>query len=481
MSKSSSSNSFQMPIDPAFDQKFATSFVDVCMARFQNNADNLTKLILTAPLSESAPGIPTPSLLWNSMQSEEFSASERPVPYDDQPILNLYLRNLDAIKENLTAKIVTLENSNDEQKEQFTSALNEACEILQDVKSRDPKISLGQIWYDEKEDKTASIIQLSESGSCYYGRVKLIQTESNIDDPSYCVSGEIIKVREGKGTKITTNGKCKGDFVNGHLNGLGVYKFSDGVSYEGEFKDDRAHGNGVLTGANGDIYAGAFAHGLPNGKGAFYGIDGSKYNGDWVSGSHNGKGTETEANGDKYVGDFLDGLRNGKGVLIAHSGDIYDGDWVDGLMHGKGILKFTNNDKYIGNFRNGQPNGTGIIKFVNGDKYEGNWKDGEYSGTGVLEYANGNKYVGNFADNKKSGEGTLILADGTRLRGHWADDHRIESAINEDVSLRINTNDDAANPGIEVHSPNNRPSSVVAPNPIPRRVVNALNNGCVIS
>ena len=250
-SESSSSSSSQTSVDPDFDQRFATSFVNFCIAESGNNADNLKKLILIAPLRESAPGIVFStewklSVVWNSMKSG-FSEAERPRAGDDEKILDLYLRNLDAIKENLTAKIAPLANINDAQR----ASIAEAFEILENVKSHDPQISLNKIIYDAKEDGTASMIRvnLGMDGAYYYGEVKYQSAGQNI---SSHVS-KPVEIIEGKGTLVGLNGTYVGDFINGERTGKGILTYQDGNKYVGNFANNVRSGEGTLTRKDGSI------------------------------------------------------------------------------------------------------------------------------------------------------------------------------------------------------------------------------------
>ena len=304
MSKSSSRIS-QTPIDPDFDQRFATSFVNFCIAQSGGDANKLKKLILTAPLRDSASGLS--SVVWNSMQSG-FSEAERPRADDDKSILNLYLRNLDAIKENLTAKIAPLANINNAQR----ASIAEAFDILENVKSHDPQISLGKIVYDAKEGRTASMIKvnLDKKGTDYYGEVKYKLIEQKISP---------VEIIEGKGVLMMTICTYEGDFVNGDMSGKGVLTFfPQGYRYEGDFIKGNLHGRGVATFTNG-----------------------RSYNGDWRDGRYHGQGILTYQDGSKYIGGFANDKRSGQGILTQEGSMIMQGRWsnddlVEDLMSNEG-------------------------------------------------------------------------------------------------------------------------------------------------
>lgn len=52
-----------------------------------------------------------------------------------------------------------------------------------------------------------------------------------------------------------------GDFLNGHVDGKGVYTWENGARLEGTFKGDKADGPGVYVSAKGVRYEGPFHNG----------------------------------------------------------------------------------------------------------------------------------------------------------------------------------------------------------------------------
>ena len=65
----------------------------------------------------------------------------------------------------------------------------------------------------------------------------------------------------GKGTKKWKDGTTyEGDFVNGKMEGTGVW-CKNGNEYKGEFKNDMFNGRGVITYSNGETYEGEFKDG----------------------------------------------------------------------------------------------------------------------------------------------------------------------------------------------------------------------------
>lgn len=53
------------------------------------------------------------------------------------------------------------------------------------------------------------------------------------------------------------------------MEGIGIYKWSDGRSYEGEYIDDKKHGYGIYRWADGRAYAGYWNLGKQHGLGVY--------------------------------------------------------------------------------------------------------------------------------------------------------------------------------------------------------------------
>jgi len=70
------------------------------------------------------------------------------------------------------------------------------------------------------------------------------------------------------------------------MHGKGVYRWSDGRSYEGEYYMDRKEGYGIYTWADGRTYTGYWKEGKQEGEGRYYVPQENKVqSGIW----HNGK------------------------------------------------------------------------------------------------------------------------------------------------------------------------------------------------
>jgi hypothetical protein len=53
------------------------------------------------------------------------------------------------------------------------------------------------------------------------------------------------------------------------MEGIGIYNWSDGRSYEGEYLDDKKHGYGIYIWADGRVYEGNWNRGKQHGLGKY--------------------------------------------------------------------------------------------------------------------------------------------------------------------------------------------------------------------
>ena len=97
--------------------------------------------------------------------------------------------------------------------------------------------------------------------------------------------------KEGKGTYSFNNGDTyEGDFVNGMMEGEGIYTYSKTNSkYEGSFQNGKRHGKGIYYYANGNIFDGEFENGEMK-YGTFTFLNDDKYEGEFANGKFEGKG-----------------------------------------------------------------------------------------------------------------------------------------------------------------------------------------------
>ena len=214
----------------------------------------------------------------------------------------------------------------------------------------------------------------------------------------------------GKGKFVLKTGAIyEGSWVNGKPNGDGRYTFTtSGNKFAGEFKDGHMEGNGVFTFSNGDKYVGEFKNGEINGNGTFYYTNGNKYVGEFKKGFFEGKGVFTFVNGDKYTGEFKENRRNGYGVFEYVNGNKYEGQWKNGMKDGIGTLT-TRLQKYTGLWKNGAPSGEGKMDFFKtGVILKGIFRNITQRNDTILYiegtafYPDGSTYIGLFANYEKT-------------------------------------------------------------------------------
>jgi hypothetical protein len=233
--------------------------------------------------------------------------------------------------------------------------------------------------------------------------------------------GDWVKgILTGKGTfKWKSGDVYTGEFVNGELNGKGIKNYANGNVFEGDWVKGEQTGNGIYKWTNGDVYTGEFVNNELNGKGNKKLANGDVYEGDWVKGNRTGKGIFEWKSGDVYTGDFINGELSGKGIYKWASGDTYEGDWVKGIRTGKGILKWKSGYVYTGDFINGELSGKGIYKWASGDTYEGDWVKGIRTGKGIFKWKSGDVYTGEFVNGELNGKGIKNYANGNVYEGDW--------------------------------------------------------------
>lgn len=113
---------------------------------------------------------------------------------------------------------------------------------------------------------------------------------------------------------------------------------------------DCQNGSGKFKFKNGN-YVGSFLNGEINGKGLFSTRRGYCYDGAWVNGVKSGFGEETMKKTIVYTGDFENNFRHGKGLAVLEDNKYmervtYDGQWQQGVMCGDGELTFFREIKY---------------------------------------------------------------------------------------------------------------------------------------
>ena len=199
-----------------------------------------------------------------------------------------------------------------------------------------------------------------------------------------CIAGECT---DGTGTRRYPDGATfTGTFRDG-LPTRGLYRMTNGSTYEGEFNTDgKFDGEGLYTFGPGDYEGHAF-------QGTF-------------SGGQPTAGTYTWANGQTYTGDWDGWTRTGHGTMVYASGNRYEGEWQGGQRAGQGTYTWTDGMVYTGRWANDARHGHGVMTWPSGQRYEGDHKADKRSGYGTMTYADGRVYTGTWSESAPV-EGTL--------------------------------------------------------------------------
>ena len=206
--------------------------------------------------------------------------------------------------------------------------------------------------------------------------------------------------------------KVAGSCISGNCsNGVGVWKYDDGIRYEGPFASGRPGGFGALYLPSGAEFTGEFTYGRYTGKGDVVFSDGTPAaceRGNCV----NGRGIIHFEDDSIYAGQFKDGTREGSGGMHFDDGSTYSGNFKNNEYHGEGTLTDPDGTEYKGEFKNGKLHGEIDIIFPTNHHFKGLFKRGKrVKNQGLLVFPNGNKarcIKGNCID----GEATLSLENG---------------------------------------------------------------------
>ena len=240
--------------------------------------------------------------------------------------------------------------------------------------------------------------------------------------------GDIKKGNWHKG-KLCGNGEISlkngstyiGVFIDDFLDGKGSID-TPSYSYTGDVKQSLPDGEGVMVFKNINCkYEGGFIEGVINGKGV-YRIDNAVLKGEFVHGKLTGKGEETIGTSSKFVGEFSDSMMHGKGVLRI-AGDnfkgIYNGEFRLNKFHGVGRLKLENNE-YRGEFVNGEMHGVGEL-ILDNCHFRGGLFKGEIHGKGSVHFYDGSYYDGEWVEGKLSGSGEALDPHGYWIASNFID------------------------------------------------------------
>mmetsp|Transcript_11727 Transcript_11727/g.23995 ORF Transcript_11727/g.23995 Transcript_11727/m.23995 type:complete len:456 (-) Transcript_11727:53-1420(-) len=148
-----------------------------------------------------------------------------------------------------------------------------------------------------------------------------------------------------------------GDWKNGDMEGAGIYKFADGLTYEGTFLRNRPNGIGKAVYSSGTTYEGEWLNGYPHGEGKMAYAVGSTYEGVWLKGRRHGIGKLTFPTGSYYEGDFLLGRFNGRGTYYSKDTGIkYVGSFENGYLAKSGTMFYPDGKRIVKVWPNGVEN-----------------------------------------------------------------------------------------------------------------------------
>ncbi|GBG89357.1 hypothetical protein CBR_g49067 [Chara braunii] len=142
-----------------------------------------------------------------------------------------------------------------------------------------------------------------------------------------------------------------GRLNQGRIQGLGRYRWTDGVVYLGAFKDSAISGVGSYLWPDLTVYQGEVENGKRQGQGAL------------------AVRLNSESSVIRYIGDWQDGLREGRGICESHVvGEPYprryEGEWVQDRRSGFGTFLFGNQQsEYQGMWALDKPHGQGMMSW----------------------------------------------------------------------------------------------------------------------
>ena len=162
----------------------------------------------------------------------------------------------------------------------------------------------------------------------------------------------------------------------GQRHGIGKYTTPFYVLI-GMWKKDKFSGWGRESRCNGDVFEGRFINGIINGKGIFLDIKNNKYIGDFINMKRWGRG-KWYTNKIRYEGEFYNNKIHGKGqITFLKSGIQYKGTFKSDQIDGYGTFKWLNGDIYEGEVKNGKMHGMGKYKYNNGKIFTGIFINGK--------------------------------------------------------------------------------------------------------
>ena len=237
----------------------------------------------------------------------------------------------------------------------------------------------------------------------YHGQGKLNTASGRVQagefkDGEYIARQTVDGVRALLATRKRDLPPCQGSNPTKFDMCFGTFAFSEGVNYVGEWEKGMASGQGVRLLKSGARSEGNFVEGELNGQGIFISADGkTTVVGEFKDDKGNGMVTVISPNGE-YVGQAKDNFYHGEGRLTSKKGDVIVGEFINGLPDGPISASMSDGEKYVGQMKEGEYDGYGELTRADGTKYAGFFKGGGYHGKGTLVTAKGEKFVGEFKD-----------------------------------------------------------------------------------
>lgn len=141
--------------------------------------------------------------------------------------------------------------------------------------------------------------------------------------------------------------------------GYGVYKDSEGNTYEGNWNLDKKQGYGKQTFKGNGKIEDTMSTGKDNSIESKFGPDFTKVGG-------------------TYEGTYEDGKFNGFGKFTYHEGSYYEGTWKQGKIDGIGTFYGSDGSVYTGEWKQNQKNGKGVYKDAQNKVLDGIWENDEF-------------------------------------------------------------------------------------------------------
>jgi len=165
----------------------------------------------------------------------------------------------------------------------------------------------------------------------------------------------IIRDKSTKVFPFVNGATYKGEWNRDKKEGFGIQINPDNTKYEGEWYNNRPHGRGTLwVKANNSKftrrYVGQWINGSMDGEGVYYYENGEIYRGQWSKNLRCGEGQLEYKNEDKFVGNFLNDLQHGIGNMYYANGNVFEGIYSNGKKEGPGLFYYSSTRKVSLNY-----------------------------------------------------------------------------------------------------------------------------------